>query len=55
MVEGGAVQEMDLDSAIAQVQSLVAAGSKLKDAASEVADATGLGKRDLYEGTLKAR
>jgi len=55
VVEGGAVQEMDLDSAIAQVQSLVAAGSKLKDAASEVADATGLGKRDLYEGALKAR
>jgi 16S rRNA (cytidine1402-2'-O)-methyltransferase len=55
VVEGGAVQEVDLDSAIAQVQSLVAAGSKLKDAASEVAEATGLGKRDLYEGALKAR
>jgi 16S rRNA (cytidine1402-2'-O)-methyltransferase len=55
VVEGGAAQRVDLDAGITQVQSLVAAGSKLKDAASEVADATGLGKRDLYEGALKAR
>ncbi|QNE47692.1 16S rRNA (cytidine(1402)-2'-O)-methyltransferase [Glaciihabitans sp. INWT7] len=55
VVEGGAAQEVDLAAGIAQVQSLVSAGSKLKDAASEVADATGLGKRDLYEGALKAR
>ena len=38
-----------------QVQVLVAAGSKLKEAASEVADATGHSKRDLYEGALRAR
>ncbi|MBC7518110.1 MAG: 16S rRNA (cytidine(1402)-2'-O)-methyltransferase [Microbacteriaceae bacterium] len=55
VIEGGAVQEIDLDSGITQVQALVAGGAKLKDASSEVADATGLGKRDLYEGALKAR
>jgi len=55
VVEGGVVQEIDLEAGIMQVQALVAAGSKLKDAASEVADATGLGKRDLYEGALRAR
>ena len=55
VVEGGVVQEIDLETGITQVQALVAAGSKLKDAASEVADATGLGKRDLYEGALRAR
>ena len=55
VIEGGAVRVIDLDSGIAQVQQLVSGGAKLKDAASEVADATGLGKRDLYEGALKAR
>ncbi|MBC7764066.1 MAG: 16S rRNA (cytidine(1402)-2'-O)-methyltransferase [Candidatus Saccharibacteria bacterium] len=55
VVEGGALQEIDLEAGIVQVQRLVSAGSKLKDAASEVADATGLGKRDLYEGALRAR
>ena len=55
VVEGGVLQEIDLETGITQVQALVAAGSKLKDAASEVADATGLGKRDLYEGALRAR
>jgi len=55
VVEGGVVQEIDLETGITQVKALVAAGSKLKDAASEVADATGLGKRDLYEGALRAR
>ena len=55
VVEGGVVQEIDLETGITQVQALVAAGSKLKDAVSEVADATGLGKRDLYEGALRAR
>jgi len=55
VVEGGITREIDLEAGIAQVQFLVAGGSKLKDAASEVADATGLGKRDLYEGALKAR
>lgn len=55
VVGGGTVQKIDLAAGIAEVLALVTAGSKLKDAASEVADASGLGKRDLYEGALKAR
>jgi 16S rRNA (cytidine1402-2'-O)-methyltransferase len=55
VVEGGAAQQIDLETGIAQVLALVTGGSRLKDAAAEVADATGLGKRDLYEGALNSR
>jgi 16S rRNA (cytidine1402-2'-O)-methyltransferase len=55
VVAGAAAAASDLPTATAQVLALVAAGSKLKDAAAEVADATGLGKRDLYEAALAAR
>ena len=55
VVEGGVARRVDLPAGILQVQSLVAAGSKLKDATAEVADATGLSKRELYEGALNAR
>ena len=55
VVEGAAELALDLDSGIAQVLTLVAAGSRLKEAAAEVAEATGLSKRDLYEGALKLR
>ena len=45
-----------LDAArIAQVLALAAAGIRLKDAATEVADATGLSRRDLYEAALARR
>ena len=55
VVAGAAAVASDLPTATQQVLALVAAGSKLKDAAAEVADATGLGKRDLYEAALAAR
>ncbi len=55
VVEGAAAAVADLDSAVGQVLSLVASGTRLKDAAGEVADATGLGKRDLYQAALAAR
>jgi len=55
VVEGATAHASDLPSAIVQVRALVAAGSKLKDASSEVAEATGLSKRDLYEGALASR
>ena len=55
VVEGAAVTASDLPTAIAQVLALVADGSKLKDASAEVAEATGLSKRDLYEGALASR
>jgi 16S rRNA (cytidine1402-2'-O)-methyltransferase len=45
----------DLPAAIAQVLALVAAGSRLREASTEVAEATGLSRRDLYEGALTAR
>jgi 16S rRNA (cytidine1402-2'-O)-methyltransferase len=55
VVEGAAAQEFDLETGIAQVLELVASGARLREASSEVADATGLGRRDLYEGALKRR
>ena len=55
VVEGTAALTIDLPTGIAQVRSLVEAGSRLKDAAAEVAEATGLSKRELYEGALSAR
>ena len=55
VVEGAAALTIDLPTGIAQVRSLVEAGSRLKDAAAEVAEATGLSKRELYEGALAAR
>jgi 16S rRNA (cytidine1402-2'-O)-methyltransferase len=55
VIEGGAAAEVDLATGIAQVLALVAAGSRLRDASAEVAEATGLGRRDLYEGALKQR
>jgi 16S rRNA (cytidine1402-2'-O)-methyltransferase len=55
VVEGAAPPAFDLDSGIAQVQSLVAAGARLKEASAEVAEATGLSRRELYEGALRRR
>jgi 16S rRNA (cytidine1402-2'-O)-methyltransferase len=40
---------------VAQVIALVASGSRLRDASAEVADATGLSRRELYEAALKER
>ncbi len=55
VVAGAVTNASDLPTAIAQVRALVAAGSKLRDASAEVADATGLSRRELYEGALAAR
>jgi len=55
VVEGAAAVACDLPTAIAQVLALVTGGAKLKDASGEVADATGLSRRDLYEGALASR
>jgi len=52
VIEGAAPASSDLPTGIAQVQALVAGGLRLKEAASEVAEQTGLSKRDLYEGAL---
>ncbi|MCU1403859.1 MAG: rsmI [Glaciihabitans sp.] len=55
VVEGAAPATSDLPTGITQVLKLVAEGSRLKEAATEVAEATGLSRRDLYEGALAAR
>jgi 16S rRNA (cytidine1402-2'-O)-methyltransferase len=55
VVEGAAPATADLPTGIGQVLALVAEGSRLKEAATEVAEATGLSRRDLYEGALAAR
>ena len=55
VVEGAAPATADLATGLAQVQALVAAGLRLKEATSEVAEQTGLGRRELYEAALAAR
>ncbi|MFB8893405.1 16S rRNA (cytidine(1402)-2'-O)-methyltransferase [Microbacterium plantarum] len=55
VVEGAGVREIDPADALAQVQRLVADGIRLKEAAAEVAAATGLSSRDLYQAALAAR
>jgi 16S rRNA (cytidine1402-2'-O)-methyltransferase len=53
VVAGAEPQIVDFESALAQVKQLQATGTKLKDATTEVAEATGLSRRDLYEAALK--
>jgi 16S rRNA (cytidine1402-2'-O)-methyltransferase len=55
VVEGAPARSVDLPTAVTEVQARVAAGERLKDAASAVAAATGLGNRELYEAALVAR
>jgi len=55
VVSGAEPRAVSPEDALAQVQSLVAAGVRLKDACAEVAAATGLRSRDLYQAALAAR
>ena len=55
VVEGAARVVVSAENALAQVQALVASGTRLKDACAEVAAATGLSTRDLYQAALAAR
>ncbi|UNK71890.1 16S rRNA (cytidine(1402)-2'-O)-methyltransferase [Microbacterium sp. H1-D42] len=55
VVEGAAPVSVSAEDALAQVQALVASGTRLKDATAEVAAATGLSSRDLYQAALAAR
>jgi len=55
VIEGAAPASANLPDGIAQVLALVAQGVRLKEASTEVAEATGLSRRDLYEGALAAR
>lgn len=53
VVAGAPARPADPDAALEQVLALVAAGTRLKDAAAEVSEATGLGRRDLYQAALE--
>ena len=58
VVVGGASDAslaVDLSSGVRLVLERVAAGARMKEASTAVADATGLSRRDLYEGALAAR
>jgi 16S rRNA (cytidine1402-2'-O)-methyltransferase len=55
VVEGAAPATANLADGVAQVQALVAQGIRLKEASTEVAESTGLSRRELYEGALAAR
>jgi 16S rRNA (cytidine1402-2'-O)-methyltransferase len=55
VVEGAAPVAVSADDALAQVQALVASGTRLKEACAEVAAATGIGSRDLYQSALAAK
>jgi 16S rRNA (cytidine1402-2'-O)-methyltransferase len=52
VVAGAEAQIVDFESALAQVRQLLSTGTKLKDATTEVAEATGLSRRELYEAAL---
>lgn len=55
VVDGAEEREVDLAQGVSLVLAAVAAGDRLKDAAAEISSATGLSKRDLYQGALAAR
>ena len=55
VVAGAPRREADPEAALEQVLALVAAGTRLKDAAAEVSEATGLGRRDLYQAALERK
>ena len=55
VVAGADRADVPLADALAQVQELVAAGARLKDAAAEVAAHTGRSSRELYQAALAAR
>jgi len=55
VVGGAAAREVSEADAVAQVLRLVADGTRLKDAAAEVAGQTGLSSRELYQAALARR
>ena len=53
VVAGAAPATVSFDDALAQVRALTASGVRLKEATTEVAEATGHSRRELYEAALK--
>ena len=55
VVEGGAAKEVSLEDGVATVLDLASGGVRLKDACAQVAEATGLSKKALYDASIAAR
>jgi 16S rRNA (cytidine1402-2'-O)-methyltransferase len=55
VVGGAAPASASLEDGVARVAELVGEGSRLKEAAAEVADQTGLSRRELYEAALRRK
>lgn len=55
VVEGAPEPTADLESAVQQVLALIEEGFRLKEATEELAEATGVGRRELYEAVLARR
>ncbi|WP_410630822.1 16S rRNA (cytidine(1402)-2'-O)-methyltransferase [Amycolatopsis sp. cmx-4-83] len=55
VLAGAAPREFSVADLVSEVQSRVAAGERLKTAAAEVAEATGVSKKELYDAVLAAR
>jgi 16S rRNA (cytidine1402-2'-O)-methyltransferase len=57
VVDGAPVTDgtADLPAAVATVLELAAGGIRMKEAAADVAAATGLGARELYEAAIRAK
>ncbi len=55
VVAGAAPVEVSEEDAVGQVLALVGEGVRLREASAEVAEATGLSRRSLYEAALRRR
>lgn len=55
VVAGAEPATASLDDGVARVLALVASGARLKEASAEVAEHTGLSRRELYEEALRRR
>ncbi|TXK19473.1 16S rRNA (cytidine(1402)-2'-O)-methyltransferase [Homoserinibacter sp. GY 40078] len=54
VVAGAEPVAASVDDALGQVRALTASGMRLKEATAEVAEATGLSRRELYEAALRS-
>jgi 16S rRNA (cytidine1402-2'-O)-methyltransferase len=55
VIGGASAATLTLEDGLVQVQRLVADGMRLKEASTQVAEETGLSKRELYQAALAAK
>ncbi|AZG45171.1 Ribosomal RNA small subunit methyltransferase I [Gordonia insulae] len=55
VVAGGAPRRRDMADLVAEVEELVAGGTRLKDACAQVTRDGGASRRDLYQAVLAHR